>query len=210
MQQTAPRRSNRERSEDTRDRLIEAARRLFVEKSYAETGTPEIVREAGVTRGALYHHFADKQALFAAVAEREAESVAREIETGALDTTSATAALIDGGAAYLNAMTHPGRTRLLLLDGPAVLGRRRMDEIEDRHGNRTLREGLHAAMEAGALRSLPLDALTGLLAAAFDRAALAIDAGSDADAQIKALNGLIEGLATAPAPAPTPAPTRQA
>ncbi|MDJ1462553.1 hypothetical protein [Nitratireductor sp. GZWM139] len=67
-----------------------------------------------------------------------------------------------------------------------------------------LREGLHAAMEAGALRSLPLDALTGLLAAAFDRAALAIDAGSDADAQIAALNGLIEGLTTAPAP------TRQA
>lgn len=69
-------------------------------------------------------------------------------------------------------------------------------------------------MEAGALRSLPLDALTGLLAAAFDRAALAIDAGSDADAQIAALNGLIEGLATAPAPvsppAPTPTPTRQA
>lgn len=204
MQQTPPRRSNRERSEDTRDRLIEAARRLFVEKSYAETGTPEIVREAGVTRGALYHHFADKQALFAAVAEREAECVAGEIETGALDTISATAALIVGGAAYLRAMAEPGRTRLLLLDGPAVLGRRQMDEIENRHGNRTLREGLQAAIEAGALRALPLDALTGLLAAAFDRAALAIDAGGDADAQIKALNGLIEGLATAPAPAPAP------
>ncbi len=137
MQQETTRRTNRERSEETRDRLIQAARRLFVEKSYAETGTPEIVREAGVTRGALYHHFADKQTLFAAVAEREARAVAEEIERNTVGSPSATASLIEGGKAYLKAMAEPGRTRLLLLDGPAVLGRSGMDEIDNRHGNRT-------------------------------------------------------------------------
>ncbi|EKF17997.1 TetR/AcrR family transcriptional regulator [Nitratireductor pacificus] len=194
MQQESARRSNRERTEETREKLIAAARRLFIEKSYAETGTPEIVRSAGLTRGALYHHFADKQALLQAVVEREAEQVAKEIEQGSDDAASPVRALIDGGRAYLAAMTEPGRTRLLLLDGPAVLGRARMDEIDSRHGNRTLREGLAAAMRAGAIRRLPLDPLTGLLGAAFDRAALTIEAGADADACHRALAGLIEGL----------------
>ncbi|MAS13665.1 MAG: TetR family transcriptional regulator [Nitratireductor sp.] len=198
MQQETGRRSNRERSDETRERLIEAARRLFVDKSYAETGTPEIAREAGVTRGALYHHFADKQALFAAVVEREASTVADEIERHTTTSSTATIALIEGGEAYLKAMAAPGRTRLLLLDGPAVLGRSGMDEVDNRHGNRTLKQGLEAAIKARQIRDLPLDALTGLLGAAFDRAALAIDAGADAEPYRTALAGLIEGLVPTP------------
>ena len=198
MQQETGRRSNRERSDETRERLIEAARRLFVDKSYAETGTPEIAREAGVTRGALYHHFADKQALFAAVVEREASTVADEIERHTTESSTATIALIEGGEAYLKAMAAPGRTRLLLLDGPAVLGRSGMDEVDNRHGNRTLKQGLEAAIKARQIRDLPLDALTGLLGAAFDRAALAIDAGADAEPYRTALAGLIEGLVPTP------------
>jgi len=194
MQQESSRRSNRERTEATRADLIAAARKLFTEKSYAETGTPEIVAAAGVTRGALYHHFSDKQALFRAVVEHEAQAVAEEIERASPETLSAREALLEGGEAFIAAMRAPGRTRLLLLDGPAVLGRTVMDEIDGRNGTRTLRAGLAIAMREGAMKKLPLDAVTGLLSAAFDRAALAIEAGGSPRDQATALAAIIDGL----------------
>ncbi len=195
QEEKSQRRSNRERTEATRAALLDAARKLFVEKSYAETGTPEIVAAAGVTRGALYHHFADKQALLRAVVEAESLAVADEVEKAAPVSLAPLDALRLGGTAFLAAMTTPGRTRLLLLDGPAVLGRRAMDEIESRHGGRTLREGLTAAMEAGAIRRLPIDALAAQLSAAFDRAALGIEAGAHQEDHVKVLSALLIGLA---------------
>ena len=199
MQQKSARRSNRDRTEATRADLISAARKLFIEKSYGETGTPEIVAAAGVTRGALYHHFADKQALFAAVVE-EAAAVAQEIERASPPSLLPRDALIAGSDAYLAAMRAPGRTRLLLLDGPAVLGRAAMDEIDNRHGNRSLREGLLAAMRSQFMTRLPVEALTALLAAAFDRAALAIEAGASTEDYRAVLVALIDGLSQTPAP----------
>ena len=198
MQRETARRSNRDRTEATRADLIAAARNLFIEKPYAETGTPEIVAAAGVTRGALYHHFADKQALFAAVVEQEAEAVATEIDRASPPSLFARDALVAGSDAYLAAMRLPGRTRLLLLDGPAVLGRAAMDAIDNRHGNRSLREGLVAAMREQSMIRLPTDALTALLAAAFDRAALAVEAGASAEDYRAVLMALIDGLAPAP------------
>ena len=195
MQQDRGRRSNRERSDATRTALIDAGRRLFVEKSYAETSTPDLVAEAGLTRGALYHHFADKKALFRAVVEAESAAVARDVEIATPDGLEALEALRKGGDAFLAAMRAPGRTRLLLLDGPAVLGRKAMDEIDSAHAGRTLREGLQAAMEAGAIRRLPVDPLAALLGAAYDRAALGIEAGGSAREYETLLSTLVEGLA---------------
>ena len=203
MQRETIRRSNRDRTEATRADLIAAARNLFIEKPYAETGTPEIVAAAGVTRGALYHHFADKQALFAAVVEQEAAVVAQEIDRASPPSLFARDALVAGSDAYLAAMRLPGRTRLLLLDGPAVLGRAAMDAIDNRHGNRSLREGLVAAMREQSLIRLPVDALTALLAAAFDRAALAVEAGASAEDYRVVLMALIDGLAPRQAPVRT-------
>jgi AcrR family transcriptional regulator len=209
MQVEKARRSNRDRTEATRGQLIAAARKLFTEKSYAETSTPDIAAAAGVTRGALYHHFTDKQALFRAVVEHEAEAVAGEIERAfgpasapafTPGTMSARGALLAGSDAYFEAMRKPGRTRLLLLDGPAVLGRDVLDEIDSRHGNRTLHEALAEMMVTGEMRRLPLDALTELLGAAFDRAALAIEAGAPAETYREPLVALIDGLAVSPSP----------
>jgi len=195
MQQEKQRRSNAERTQSTRDALLEAARRLFVDKSYAGTSTPDIVAAAKVTRGALYHHFADKMELFRAVVERECAMVADEIDAASPEALEPLEALQRGGAAYMRAMAEHGRTRLLLLDGPAVLGRDMMDEIDARHGARTLKSGLAAAMEAGAIVSLSLEATTDLLGAAFDRAALTVAGGADPEDYRKTINRLIAGLA---------------
>ncbi|MFC1459069.1 TetR/AcrR family transcriptional regulator [Microvirga arabica] len=190
------RRSNSERADTTRKALVQAGRSLFVQKGYAETSTPEIVEAAHVTRGALYHHFADKRDLFRAVLEREAQAVAEEIEASASPDLSPQDALVEGSMAYLEAMTVPGRTRLLLVDGPAVLGSADMAAIDEAHAARTLREGLEAI--AGSLqRRFPIPAMTALLSAAFDRAALAIESGADPAEFKSAMISLVERV-TAP------------
>jgi len=187
--------SNKERTEATRADLLGAARTLFIDRGYADTATPDIVAAAGVTRGALYHHFEDKKALFRDVVEREAAAVAAEVDAASPDSLPALEALIKGGEAYLAAMREPGRTRLLLLDGPAVLGRTEMDAIDNRHSTRSLKAGITFAVREGAMpRALPVDAVTALLSAAFDRAALAVEAGGDAEQYRRGMEAILEGL----------------
>lgn len=176
MQEAKTPRSNRERTETTRQALMDAARALFVSKGYGDTSTPDICAWTQTTRGALYHHFTDKRDLFRHVLLREAEAVTADILAATPDSLPPRKALLAGSEAYLDAMTVPGRTRLLLIDGPAVLGMAEMMAIDEANANNTLREGLQAAV-AGADK-VSIDALTSLLSAAFDRAALEIDAGA--------------------------------
>lgn len=195
MQRESAKRSNKERSDATRAALITAGRQLFTERPYGEIGTPEIVRKAGVTRGALYHHFSDKQTLFAAVVDAEAAAVAFEIEQSSPQGTDPNNALLAGGRAYLDAMAVPGRTRLLLLDAPAVLGHAEAEAIDMCHSARTLQEGLGMAIEVGAMPPLPLGPLTQIISSAFDRAALAIEAGGNRAEWETVLKALLAGLA---------------
>ncbi len=195
MQQENARRTNRQRTEATRAALLDAARALFVEKGYAETGTPEIVRAASVTRGALYHHFADKTDLFRAVVTRESEIVAMEIESASADADNAHAALMRGAAGWFDAMNDAGRARLLLLDGPAVLGRAEMDRIDRETSAATLIDGLRAGQQAGQIADLPLHALASLLSALFDRAALDITNGGSRDDYLAVIETLFRSLA---------------
>jgi AcrR family transcriptional regulator len=191
-----PARSNRDRTEKTRAALMEAARALFVEKGYAETSTPEIVAAAGITRGALYHHFEDKRALFRAIVAHEAEAVGEDIEASAPKNLPPVEALLAGSTAYLQAMRAPGRTRLLLIEGPAVLSSAEMKQLDDDNAARTLHEGLAQALAANDTASpLPLGALADLLSAAFDRAALAIEIGGDAKQYEAAIAVLIRRVA---------------
>ncbi|OAM79957.1 TetR/AcrR family transcriptional regulator [Devosia elaeis] len=189
------RRSQDERRAATRQALLQAARDLFADKGYAATGTPEIVAAAGVTRGALYHHFADKLALFAAVVEDEHAAVAAAI-TAMADGEGAPADMIDalvaGGDAFLAAMQDPGRRRIMLIDAPAVLGPEALDAINQKYGQRTLVEGVQCARDAGVLADVPVEPVAQLLGALFDRAALAPEA--DIPAYRAAMEAVIRGL----------------
>jgi len=190
------RKTQEERREGTRRALIAAARMQFAENGYAATNTPAIAAAAGVTRGALYHHFADKQALFEAVVEEEHALLALAINAaaGGEDEPGPVRALIEGADAYLAAMQDIGRRRILLIDAPAVIERQRLEAINSRFGLRTLVEGVAAAVEAEAIRDLPVMPLAQLLDALFDRAALA-PAEELADYR-KAIKALIRGLKT--------------
>ncbi len=194
MQDEKQRRTNQARTEATRAALIAAARALFVEKGYAETGTPEIVAAARVTRGALYHHFTDKADLFRATVTREAEAVAGQIARDSAGAASALEALTQGAEAYFDAMAVPGRARLLLLDGPAVLGHGEMRRIELLAGGEELREGIVFAARQGGFEGVPLDAMSDMLSAAFDRAALAIAEGGPAEDYRAAMRFLLQSL----------------
>lgn len=183
--------TNRERTEQTRQALITAARRLFVEQGFADTATPDIVQAAGVTRGALYHHFADKRALFQAVIASESEAVGAEIARLSKAANSPREALVRGMSAYFDAMAAKGRTRLLLLDAPAVLGAEALS-IDSEHAEAALKAGLAEFVpSAGDM----LEPLTAFLSAAFDRAALAIAGGADRAIYEKSMETLLDGLA---------------
>lgn len=174
--------------------LIAAGRRLFVEKGYAETATPEIVAAAGVTRGALYHHFEDKKALFTTVVSEEARAVADEIEAATVASLTARDGLIEGTRAYFDALSVPGRIRLLLLDGPSVLGMDAMQRLNGETSEASLKAGLRALLAANRKSENLLDAYTDLVGAAFDRAVLAIAAGSDRQNYEQAIAEMIDGL----------------
>lgn len=170
-----------------------AARALFVDKGYAATGTPELVERAGVTRGALYHHFADKQDLFLAVVQAEATQIAADIQAGAKDAETPLAALEQGARSYFAAMRDPGRVRLMLLEGPAVLGVAAMRQIDLETGGRELRLGLAEALGKGA-SDAQVEVMADLISAMFDRAVIAGQAGADVADYARVIRRLLRTL----------------
>ncbi len=170
------RRTQAERTEATRAALIAAARRLFTERGYDAVGSEEIVRAAGVTRGALYHHFGGKPGLLEAAYEQlEAESterVARIVLGSGLD--SPLAAMKAGIEAFLDECAEPELRQIALHDAPAVLGWERWREIGAAHGLGLIEASLAAAIEAGEIRELPVRPMAHLLLGALDEAAMLV------------------------------------
>jgi AcrR family transcriptional regulator len=194
----AGRRSQAERSQATREALIGAARRLFAKRGYAGVGTEEIVRAAGLTRGALYHHFGGKRELLAAVYERIEGELSERIASGALGASNPLEAMRAGTEMFLDACLEPEVQRIVLLDAPAVLGWERWREIAAEHGLGLIEVTLQAAMEAGEIVEGPVKPLAHVLMGALDEAAMVVARAEDpaaTRAEVAAtLDVLLEGL----------------
>lgn len=187
------RRSNAVRTAETLNKLLAAARPIFVRDGFAGAATDEIVKSAGVTRGALYHHFANKEELFRAVVEHEAAAIAADIGATDNHATSPADALRRGADAYFKAMATPGRSALMLTEGPSALGWAVMNDIDQRNGGGELLAGL-TALTNRKIDPKTLDALAAILSAAFDRAAIEINQGADPAPYRRAIDLILTGL----------------
>jgi AcrR family transcriptional regulator len=162
------------RAEETRSRLLGAARELFTEHGYAHTTTEQLVQRAGVTRGALYHHFESKLAIFdALLIELEQEFIATVRRIASPDAPAWTN-LVTGCHAFLDSCLRPDVQRLALIDGPAVLGPTRWREIEDQYALVPVLAGLTGSMREGTVPSRPPEPLARMLLAAINEAGLII------------------------------------
>lgn len=194
-----PKTTNAERSEATRARLLQIARRLFSKRGYAGVGTEEIVREARVTRGALYHHFGDKRDLFRTVhegVERElAERIGAELAAGGQEPLDL---VRRGVGSFLDVCTDPAVARIALVEAPSILGWEEWRAIDAKYGLGLVTFGLENAMEAGVFRRQPVRPLAHLLLGAMGEAGMVIANAADphaARAEVEpALLDLIEGL----------------
>lgn len=167
------------RSESTRAALVEAARALFAERGFAAVGTEEIVARAGVTRGALYHHFRDKTDLFRAVLEEVERDLSEKIATAALSDPDPWRALAAGCSMFLDACREPEIQQIALLDAPSVLGWEEWREIDARYGLGLIKLGIQNAIDAGALPPQPVDPLAHVLLGALDEAAMLVARAED-------------------------------
>jgi AcrR family transcriptional regulator len=168
-----------EHVQDTRAALLQAARELFAEQGYAGTGTEEIVARARVTRGALYHHFRDKSDLFRAVMQAVASELAQQLIAQQLSRDGESAAnawdqLREGFQAFLDACTGADFQRIVLIDGPAVLGHGAWSDLVEQHGLGLLRTWLRQAIDDAQIDPLPVDPLARILAALIAEASLYI------------------------------------
>ena len=196
-------RTQSERSAATREALIAAARELFAERGYAAVGTEEIVRKAGLTRGALYHQFGGKRELFEAVYETIEREVTERIATDALVGSDPLEALRAGARAFLDHCLEPEVQRIVLIDAPSVLGWERWREIGARYGLGLIEAALQAAIDAGAISPAPVKPLAHVLLGALDEAAMAVaraeDPAAASDEMDVVLGRMLDGLRSGPA-----------
>jgi AcrR family transcriptional regulator len=173
------RRTQAERRASTRAALLAAARDLFAEKGFAGAGREEIVERAGVTRGAMYHHFASKEALFQAVYEEVEDEVLALIAEAAMGATEPLEQLRRGATAYLDVAANAEVRRICLLDAPSVLSTEVRRELAERHGLGVIRHSLSECMASGSITEQPLEPLAHILLAALLEAATLVADGAD-------------------------------
>ena len=196
---TRPRRSQRERREATTAKLLATARKLFARNGYAATSVEAIVRTAGMTKGAFFHHFSDKADVFAAVYEEEERKLGEGMTAAFLKKKDPWVGFLAGSKAFLEAAFDPGVQQIMLIDAPSVLGVERMREIQGRHTFALMSEGLEQAMAAGRIRRREVEPLANVLFGGMCQAVTYVLRSDDKPTAIRKVNreltAVLDGLA---------------
>ncbi|MGW1741598.1 TetR/AcrR family transcriptional regulator [Nocardia sp. NPDC001965] len=176
-----PRRSQEDRSRTTRTMLEQAGRRLFAEHGYTGTSAAQLVTEAGVTRGALQHHYGDKRGLFLAVLEQLETEITAEVRNSlrTAATDDILVSLASGLNTFLELCQRPEVVRIALFDAPAVLGWQAWREMEARHGLGLITAELERARAMGAITAEAVPVLAQLLLSAVSEAGLIVAHAED-------------------------------
>lgn len=189
-----------EQAEATRAALLSTARALFTERGFADTPTEEIVRRAGVTRGALYHHFQSKEDLFRALVEEVETEITHKIAETFMRQPDTWDGIVVGCEMFLDACLDPGVQRILIVDAPAVLGPEVQREIEEKYGLAITRHALQRAIDEGLVDPQPPDILARIVLGALREGALHIARAADPVAVRNdvgvVVRRLLEGLRT--------------
>jgi AcrR family transcriptional regulator len=181
-----------EKGRSTRQRIIETASRLFAVSGYEATSIDAVLTASGFSRGALYHHFASKEALFEAVLETIEEGIAAATVEAARGIADPVAALRAGGNAWLELARDPTVRQIVLIDAPAVMGWEKWRAIDARHGFGLLKAGLKNAARDGRMRENRVEIFAHILLAALIELALLI---ARAEKPARALRGAQEAYA---------------
>jgi AcrR family transcriptional regulator len=186
-------------AEATRAKLRRRARRLFAANGYASASTEDLVRTTGLTKGALYHHFGDKEGLFRAVVIHLEQELAEVVAEATASEADPWTRLERACRAYLDVSLRPDVERILVLDAPSVLGWHEWCEIDKQYGVAMFDDLLRQAMDAGAIRPQPAETLAQVLLGALNVAArVAATRAEDRDEVWSAIARLLSGLRTSP------------
>jgi AcrR family transcriptional regulator len=187
-----------ERRAVTIESILKAGRLLFGERGFAATTIDDIAEQARVAKGAVYHHFATKEAVFAAVFDQVSRALVQEIDRAVRTEKDVLAAMVAGTQHYFAACAKGPTGQIILRDGPAVLGWERWREIDAQHFGGKIPRALEAAMDAGLIARQPVEPLARLLLGAVTEAAVACAGRTDVlkagNEYTRAFKSLLEAL----------------
>ena len=189
-----------QKGRETADSLKSIARKAFAEQGYTETSTEQIIAEAGVTKGALYHHFPSKKHLFEVVYRAAEDEVAARIGAAAMVKDDPFGQLVAGCFAYLDACQDPGLHRILRIDGPAVMGLEKWAEIDREYGLDKLLPTLQQMADNGVIKVPSVEAFARQLTGAMNESTFWVVQAESADAALEKSKAmllvLLEGVRT--------------
>ena len=187
-----------EYSESTRQALVDSAVELFTERGYAGTSLDEIARSARVTKGALYHHFGGKQAIFEAAFDQVQADVVGRIAAVISEPTDPWSVMRAGLNAFLDICLEPAYQRIVVREGAAVMGWDNWRDREERTTFGMVRAVVGQLVAAGEIEALPLDALSRVVFGGMSAGATTIaasDTPKESSAEVgRCMERLLEGL----------------